>query len=109
MKYVDRTPNLVAEILRKFPQQIDGSTLGHRGQSEEGSEKRPIVRIVRCSLRLLDPGNVGASNKIILDRLVEAGLIPGDEEKDIILDDRHQIQVGTAAEVGTSVTIRYPG
>ncbi len=98
---------MVARILRQEPERASGSALGFSGQRAQASERRPIVRIVRCSRVLLDPGNVGGSNKILLDRLVEAGLIPGDEEKDIILDDRHQIQVGTAAEEGTSVTISY--
>lgn len=103
-----RTPPMVARILRDEPQQAGRRTLGRSGQGKETRSNRPFVRIVRCSRYLLDSNNLDDSCKATLDRIVEAGLIPDDGPEDIDLDVS-QIQVGTEAEVGTSITISYPG
>lgn len=98
---------MVAELLRPKPESTSGSTLGGSGQGAQKGEKRPTVRIVRCSRHLLDRDNAYASSKFLIDRLVEAQIIPGDKEEDIILEVT-QLEVTQASEVGTSVTISWP-
>lgn len=54
-------------------------------QREKEGAKRPVVRIIRCSTRLLDEDNLWGSVKPLLDQLRIAGLIPGDDPGSIEL------------------------
>jgi hypothetical protein len=103
----DRTPAVVAKVLGTIAEPTFGRALGTGARRTGQSENRPAVRIVRCARLLLDPDNLVASAKFLVDRLVESGAIPGDSEADIRLEVS-QIQVAQAKEVGTSVRIIYP-
>jgi hypothetical protein len=102
VNYADRTPTLVARLLAAQPQPIARRPLvpGSQGTGQ-GCESRPVVRIVRCARFLLDPDNLHASVKFLVDRLCEAGLIAGDTETDIQLEVS-QIEVTQTKEIGTS-------
>jgi hypothetical protein len=103
----DRTPAVVAKVLGTIAEPTFGRALGSGAKGKGQSENRPVVRIVRCARFLLDPDNLVASSKFIIDRLVESGAIPGDTEADIRLEVS-QIQVTAPKEVGTSVRVFYP-
>jgi hypothetical protein len=101
-----RTPLMVREILRHNPQQAIGRTLVPPGSRPKESKNCPFVRFVRCSRFLLDPTNLVGSSKQLEDWLVKAGFIKDDGPHNYDVETS-QIQVGTAAEEGTSITISY--
>ena len=101
-----RTPLMVRRILEYNSQQAIGRTLVAPGSRPKESVNRPFVRIVRCARRLLDPTNLVGSVKVCEDFLVKAEFIEDDGPEDYELEVS-QIQVGTAAEEGTSITISY--
>jgi hypothetical protein len=103
----DRTPAVVAKVLWTIAEPTFGRALGPGAKGKGKSESRPVVRICRCARRPLDPDNLAASTKFLIDRLVESGAIPGDTEADIRLEVS-QIQVCQAKEIGTAVRVFYP-
>ncbi len=107
LKYADRTPALVTRLLATEPKPITRGSLGTGPKGAGQGQNRPVVRIVRCARHLLDPDNLTASVKFLVDRLCEAGLIAGDTEADIELQVS-QLEVTQTKEVGTSVRIFYP-
>jgi hypothetical protein len=76
----------------------------------KGSKKSPIritVHIKRYSSReIRDHVNLEGSYKILVDRLVESGLLPEDDEKTVEIT-YEQILV-RKEHCGTEITISYP-
>jgi hypothetical protein len=70
------------------PNRLLGGALGAGGQGTGQSPDRPIVRIVRCARQLLDPDNLAASVKFMVDRLCEAILRPGDYGRPLLAGKR---------------------
>jgi hypothetical protein len=68
--------------------------------------ERPVVSIVRCGTRALDPDNLRGSVKALVDQLRYSGLIPEDTEAAIDLRVG-QIKV-TKDQVATYVKIDFP-
>lgn len=99
-----KTPLMVAQILRDNPEQAIGRTLVAAGSRPKESTNGAFVRFVRCARRLLDPTNCVGSSKPLEDWLVKGGVIEDDGPEDYSVDTS-QIQVGTAQEEGTSLTI----
>lgn len=84
------------------PSPLDGVAPG-----KAKGETRPHVRYTRCSTRTLDDFiNLAGGTKQIEDRVVEAGLIPGDSEKQIT-STFTQKKV-SKKDVGTLIEIEYP-
>lgn len=75
-----------------------------RARQDEGTQ-RFSLRIIRCSIRLLDLDNLYGGCKPLIDQLCEAGLIPDDDPNSIELKVE-QIKVKTKKEEGTAVRIQ---
>ena len=75
--------------------------------AQQKSGPRVVVRITRCSIRELDPDNLGGSVQSLVDCLRYARLITEDSCKAIDLQVS-QAKVKTRKECGTFVTIEYP-
>src|ERR1700674_2354594 len=75
-------------------------------QGEPKSDGRIVVRIGRRSTRTLDPDNLGASVKALVDCLRYAKLIPEDDEETIDLRVTQE-KVKSSKECGTFIEIIY--
>jgi hypothetical protein len=97
---------VATRISRRQSQQALGCALeSHTGGTDQ-SQNSPVVRIVGCSRYLLDQDNLYGSAKQILDRLVEAEIIPGAGPGEITLEVV-QFQVACPKEIGTAITVGW--
>lgn len=97
---------MAPRIHSSFPQPNPVQTLEGGAQRKKESSRRPHVRIIRVSTRLLDKDNLYGSVKPLLDQLCASGLIPGDREDQIELDVTQQ-KVKHRTETGTQIEITY--
>lgn len=81
--------------------------LGATIRGETKGVARPRVRFVGWRVRPIDPDNFAGSVKDLLDGLVMAGLIDGDENWRITLETSQE-RVGTFKEERTEITIEWP-
>lgn len=97
---------MAPRIHSSFPQPNPAQTLESGAQREKEGAKRPVVRIIRCSTRLLDEDNLWGSVKPLLDQLRIAGLIPGDDPGSIELKVE-QYKEKRRDHCGTQIIIDY--
>lgn len=85
------------------PQQPLVSTL----QGSQASKGRIGICFTSHRVRLLDRDNLYGGGKCLLDRCVEAGLLPGDTEAQAEVEWR-QVKVRTKKDEMTVIEITYP-
>jgi hypothetical protein len=80
-------------------------------------ERRPVVRITRYAPDIiLEYDNLTATVELVLDRLLEIGVIRGKSEADILVQvGQHRVaegviwdDIGKPEEIGTEVVVVYP-
>lgn len=106
--YADGKVNPVfARLCEPLAQPAGPNALDGVAQGETARETRPTVRYIRRAVRQIpDFVNFVGGAKQIEDRLVEAGLIAGDSEKEIkSIFSQEKVSKG---EVGTLIEITYP-
>lgn len=97
---------MASELSPGVAESNSASPLASSPQRKEKGMVRPIVRIIRCSTRLLDEDNLWGSVKPLLDQLRSAHLIPGDDPASIELKVE-QTRVKHRNQQGTGIEITY--
>ena len=94
-----------SKIPAKEPERREKDALADVAAGETKSMGRPRVSFVFHLVRLRD---VDAFNpKDLIDGLIKAGLLPGDEVGEIILEPCTQVKVAHRWQEETVITIRY--
>jgi hypothetical protein len=114
-KMLARNPQLSIDESPARPRQLR-SALGERNSrpplerqtpGSHSRQARPTLRYTLCRSTLLDRENLRYSTKPITDRLVEAGFITGDSEKEVIIEDPIQ-QLVPKSDQRVIIEIEYP-
>jgi len=102
------TNNMASRLPDSFAEQDASRALDDCIQAQETGANRPVVRIERRAVRLMDDwwNNVGGA-KDLIDCLRCTKLIPGDSDKEIDLERPRQTKVAKK-DVGTLIEIEYP-
>ncbi len=95
---------VVGKIQNTVFERYEAPALGGADEREAPGVRRARVRFVGCRVRPLDPDNFAGSVKDLLDGLVHAQIIEGDEPWRIILETT-QRKVATFAEEKTLIEI----
>ena len=98
---------MASGLSARKPQSTVSAALERCFSGKPACRDRPVVRIVKCSLRLSDPVNLWGGYKQLEDQLRYSGLIPDDDPGSIVLDV-DQIKVAHKNETGTFIRIIYP-
>lgn len=108
---------LVAGVSGNRPQQADAPALGEMAQTQAGSKDGHLaglgpkpkiqIRIENRRTSFLDPDNLYATPKFLIDQMRALHLIPDDSPEHIELTVT-QTKVATETEQGTLVQIIYP-